>query len=114
MKNLLCLLLRCTLSFAFPFALFAAEKTVTLSVPTVVCGMCVKTVSKAVKAVAGVSAVKVDLKAKTATVTYDDALAVPAQLETAIADAGYDANALKRNAAAFEKLHECCKAQPKP
>jgi periplasmic mercuric ion binding protein len=88
------------------------SKTV-IVVPTLVCGSCVTTVTKALKKVDGVKTAKVDLKAKTATVTYASAKVTVRKLEQAIADAGYDANGVKRNPEAYEKLDACCKADAK-
>ncbi len=85
----------------------------TIEVPTIVCGSCVKTVTKALKNVDGVKTAKVDLKKKTATVTYASAKVTVDKLEKAIADAGYDANNVKRNPEAYEKLDACCKADTK-
>lgn len=87
----------------------AAEKTATVKVPTLVCGMCVKNITKAASAVAGVKSVKVDKKAKTAEVVFDDAKTSMPKIEAAIATAGYDANDVKRDAAAYNKLDACCK-----
>jgi copper chaperone CopZ len=85
----------------------------TISVPTIVCGSCVTTVTNALKKVDGVKTAKVDLKKKTATVTYASMKVTVDKLEKAIADAGYDANNVKRNADAYEKLDACCKADTK-
>lgn len=82
----------------------------TIEVPTIVCGSCVTTVTNALKKVQGVKTAKVDLKKKTATVTYASAKVTLDKLEKAIADAGYDANKVKRNPEAYEKLDACCKA----
>ena len=85
----------------------------TIKVPTIVCGSCVTTVTNALKKVDGVKTAKVDLKKKTATVTYASTKVTVDKLEKAIADAGYDANNVKRNAEAYEKLDACCKADAK-
>jgi copper chaperone CopZ len=85
----------------------------TINVPTIVCGSCVTTVTNALKKVDGVRTAKVDLKKKTATVTYASAKVTVDKLEKAIADAGYDANNVKRSAEAYEKLDACCKADTK-
>jgi copper chaperone CopZ len=81
-----------------------------INVPTIVCSSCVATITKTLKKVNGVRAVNVDLKAKTATVTFAAARVNIPQLEKAIADAGYDANSVKRNPGAYDKLDACCKA----
>jgi copper chaperone CopZ len=84
-----------------------------IKVPTIVCGSCVTTVTTALKKVDGVKTAKVDLKKKTATVTYASAKVTVDKLEKAIADAGYDANKVKRNPEAYEKLDACCKTDTK-
>jgi copper chaperone CopZ len=85
----------------------------TIEVPTIVCNSCAKTVTKALKNVDGVHTAKVDLKKKTATVTYASTKVTVEKLEKAITDAGYDANNAKRNPEAYEKLDACCKADSK-
>jgi copper chaperone CopZ len=87
--------------------------TTIIKVPTIVCGSCVTTVTKALKNVDGVKTAKVDLKKKTATVKYTSAKVTLEKLENAIADAGYDANSVKRNPEAYEKLDACCKTDTK-
>jgi len=52
------------------------------------CKHCVKAVTEAAEGIAGVKKVKVDLKAGTATVTFDGDLL--ADIKTAITEAGYD------------------------
>ena len=87
--------------------------TAIIKVPTIVCGSCVTTVTKALKKVDGVKTAKVDLKKKTATVTYASTKVTVDKLEKAIADAGYDANNVRRNLEAYEKLDACCKTDSK-
>ena len=84
-----------------------------IKVPTIVCGSCVTTVTNALKKVDGVKTAKVDLKKKTATVTYASTKVTVDKLENAIAQAGYDANNVKRNPEAYEKLDACCKVDAK-
>ena len=52
---------------------WAAPKTVTLSVPTMDCPVCPITVKKALIKVPGVSQAEVDFDKRLATVTFDDA-----------------------------------------
>ena len=85
----------------------------TIKVPTMVCGSCVTTVTNALKKVDGVKTAKVDLKKKTATVTYASTKVTLDKLEKAISEAGYDANTIKRNPEAYEKLDACCKGDTK-
>ncbi|MDR3310697.1 MAG: cation transporter [Oscillospiraceae bacterium] len=54
------------------------------------CKHCAATVTKAAEGVAGVKKAKVDLKAGTATLTYDGADEVVSAVKAAIAEAGYE------------------------
>jgi periplasmic mercuric ion binding protein len=91
----------------------ATVESVVIKVPTVVCSSCVSTITKALKKVDGVKTTKIDLKKKTATVTFASTKTSLSQIEKAIANAGYDANTLKRDPAAYEKLDACCKTDAK-
>jgi periplasmic mercuric ion binding protein len=81
----------------------------TIATPTIQCGMCVKTITKALTATEGVASATVDLEKKTTTVTYDAKKTDLKKLEKAIADAGYDANTTKREMKAYDALSPCCK-----
>jgi mercuric ion binding protein len=74
---------------------FAAEpRTVTLGVEHMTCAACPITVRKALSHVAGVSASTVDMKAHTATVTFDPTRTSPEALATAVSRAGFPAKVL--------------------
>ena len=85
MKMLLAAAALCVL--AVP--VWAAPKTVTLSVPTMYCEVCPITVKKALTKVPGVSQAVVDFDKRQATVTFDDAKASVETLTRATKDAGY-------------------------
>ena len=70
-------------------AALAAERTVTLAVSNMYCAACPHTVKASLEAVAGVKAVVVSYKEKTAVVTYDDAATEVKALIAATANAGY-------------------------
>jgi periplasmic mercuric ion binding protein len=91
----------------------AKMETAVVKVPTIVCNSCVSTITKALKKVDGVKTTKIDLEKKIATVTYVSTKTTLSKIEKAIAKAGYDANDLKRDPAAYEKLDACCKADAK-
>lgn len=91
----------------------ATVETTVVNVPTIVCNSCVATITKALKKVTGVKTTKIDLAKKTATVTFASSKTSVAKIETAIAKAGYDANEVKRDPAAYEKLDACCKTDAK-
>ncbi len=67
----------------------ASEKTASLKVTGWNCEGCTSHTEASLKKVPGVSAVKTDLKAGIATITFDEARATVADLEKAIAAAGY-------------------------
>ncbi|HEY4613259.1 MAG TPA: heavy-metal-associated domain-containing protein [Bacteroidota bacterium] len=88
-------------------------QTASIKVETAVCGDCGSTITDALKKVEGVQEASVDNEKKTATVQFLPAKVDLKRLETAIADAGYNANDTKRNPEAYEKLEECCKVDSK-
>jgi mercuric ion binding protein len=67
----------------------AAEQTVTLAVQNMYCADCPFIVKRSPQAVAGVGAVSVSYKDKTAVVTYDDSKVDLKALVSATTDAGY-------------------------
>lgn len=81
----------------------------TINLPSIQCSMCKKTIESAVKKLEGVQEVKVSVKEKTATVTYDKAKTDVAKIEDSITAAGYDANTKTADKKAYEELHGCCK-----
>lgn len=83
------------------------EKTV-ISLPTMKCEMCAKTITEAVQQLDGVKAVTVNLDKKNAEVQFVTGKLGAKKIETAISNAGYDANNTKRNEEAYKKLSECC------
>lgn len=68
---------------------WAATKTVTLSVPGMTCAACPITVKKALTKVDGVSKAEVNYDQRQATVTYDDVKTNVEALTKATTNAGY-------------------------
>ncbi len=64
-------------------------QTQSLNVTGMTCGGCTSKVTHALKAIAGVSDVKVSLSAGEATVKYDERRTSPEQLKSAVKRAGY-------------------------
>ena len=64
-------------------------QTELLKVTGMTCGSCTSNVTHALKAIKGVSDVKVSLAAGEATVQYDEWLTSPDQLKSAVKGAGY-------------------------
>lgn len=71
---------------------FAAERTVTLGVENMYCAACPHIVRQTLTRVPGVQRVEVSYRARTATVTFDDARTDVAALTAATAGAGYPAS----------------------
>jgi len=86
----------------------SVEKAV-IKIPTAICNECAGTIKKAVAKVNGVNDVKIDVKAKTATIEFISTSVKFADLEHTIVMAGYDANDKKADQEAYEKLPDCCK-----
>ena len=74
---------------ALTVPVWAAPKTVTLSVPTMDCPVCPITVKKALSQVPGVSLAEVNFEKRQATVTFDDAKTTVESLTRATNAAGY-------------------------
>ena len=91
------------------FAQQKAVQKVVIKTPTVQCEMCKDRIEKYLTREPGVTAVKVDYKKKTTTVTYLTDRNNIEQLKTAIANAGYDADDVTADEAAYNKLPKCCK-----
>jgi len=92
-------------------SLILHDKTVEISLPTIQCGMCVRTIEKALNKLNGVINAEVDFENKKTVVTYDDKKTSLSKLEKAITKAGYDANNKKADTKAYEKLHDCCRVK---
>lgn len=88
----------------------AGSKPVELKMKSsVVCGQCKDRVEGGLAFEKGVKMVNVDLKSKEVTVKYNPAKTTPDQLRTALSKLGYDADGVKADAKAYEKLPSCCK-----
>ncbi len=70
-------------------------KTEIVKVTGMTCGGCINTVTQALKAVSGVRDVDVSLSAGEATVQFDERLASPENLKSAVKGAGYGVDATK-------------------
>jgi mercuric ion binding protein len=81
-----------------------------VKLPTLVCESCSQTIKTALKKVDGVENVEMDLKTKTAKVTFAAKVTNVPALEQAVVGAGYAANDKKADPEAYAKLAECCKA----
>ena len=75
-------------------AAWAANQTITLSIPGMTCGACPITVRTALKRVSGVEKVSIDEAQKLVTVTYDNSKTNAQALTLATKDAGYPSNVI--------------------
>jgi periplasmic mercuric ion binding protein len=73
------------------------------------CGGGAPRVQTGLSQVAGISAVVIDDKAMTITVTYDSSVTSPEAIRTAISQLGLDADDVKADPEAYAKLDGCCK-----
>ena len=76
-------------------ASLAAEKTITLSVPDMNCPSCPYMVEQSVNVVDGVQSAEAELKTRTLTVVYDDAIASVEDILGATADIGYKSTVIE-------------------
>jgi len=76
-----------------------------------ICGMCKKTIEKALSKEAGVQKSTLDVNSKVVTVQYDPKTTSPEKIRTAISKAGYDADDVKADPKAYKNLDECCKKE---
>ena len=67
----------------------AAVETRAFAIDNMTCALCPLTVKTAMQRVEGVRSVTVDFGAKTATVAFDPAVAIPEAIAAASTDAGY-------------------------
>lgn len=96
-------------SVSFGFSQQKKPVSVTVSTPTVQCEMCKKRIEDYLKYEEGVTAIVVDFKQKKAKVSYLTDRTNLENIKTAIANAGYDADDVKAEPDAYEKLPKCCK-----
>lgn len=73
----------------------AADRTITLSVPDMNCPSCPYMVERSVNMVEGVQSAKAELKTRTCSVVYDDAVASIEDILGATADIGYKSTVIE-------------------
>lgn len=80
-----------------------------INIPTAQCGMCAMTIEEALTKVDGVKKAYVDMDALKVTVAYDVEIVNITNIESAISNAGYQANEISANAEVYKNLPGCCK-----
>jgi periplasmic mercuric ion binding protein len=92
------------------FSQVVKHKEEEISIKTsAVCGMCKNTIEKDLSYEKGVKSAKLDVKTSVLTVKYDQKKTSPEKIRTALSKIGYDADGVKADAKAYEKLDSCCK-----
>ena len=82
---------------------------VSINTPTIQCGMCQKNIELGLTKLKGISSSEVDLATKVTKVKYYKDLVNLSQIENAISNIGYQANAISANSEKYELLPACCK-----
>jgi copper chaperone CopZ len=80
-----------------------------INIPTAQCGMCAMTIEDALTKVDGIKKTNVDMDALKVTVAYDAEVVDFISIESAISNAGYQANETLANAEVYKNLPGCCK-----
>lgn len=108
MKKILILTL--ALFAGISFANAQQSKWATVEIKTSgICDMCKETIETALAYEKGVKKSDFDVKTHIVTVTYNPAKTDPDKIRLAISKAGYDADDVKADPKAYDKLDECCK-----
>ena len=106
-KNLILKIIILTLSVIMSCG--GNNSTVRITTPTIQCGMCKETIESGLKKSSGITAANVDMKNKTASVTYDINKIDIQKIEKIISELGYVANSTSANPDVYERLPLCCK-----
>ena len=85
------------------------KSTVSITTPTIQCGMCKETIESGLKKSSGITTANVDMKNKIASVTYDANKINLTKIEKIISELGYVANSTLANPDVYESLPLCCK-----
>ena len=84
-------------------------RVATIQLPTLKCKTCVAAVKRSLSGQDGIENTEINLEQKSAIVTFLPARMTIEKIELTISNAGYDANSVRRDSAAYESLPECCK-----
>ena len=91
-----------------------ADKYTTIKIKTsAMCDMCKETIEKVLAFEKGVKSSELDVDTKVCTVKYDASKTTPEKIKLAISKAGYDADEVKADPKAYNKLSPCCKKDGK-
>ena len=86
------------------------KKTTEIKIKTSAeCDMCKKRIESNLIYEKGIKFCKLDVDSKVLTVTYNAEKTSPEKIKQAVSKIGYDADDVKADSTAYEKLPECCK-----
>ncbi len=110
MKSIIFSLVFIFIAFVGTSNTFAPTKKETLVIKTesIQCGMCKERIEKAVGETNGVKSVSVDVEKKETTVVFNPKKTNADAIRAAISKVGYDADDVKGETTAYEKLPGCC------
>ena len=74
-----------------------------------ICDMCKETIEKSLSKEVGVKKSNLDVNSKVCTVQFDNTKTSTEKIKLAISNSGYDADDVKANKKAYDKLSPCCK-----
>ena len=80
-----------------------------ISLPTMQCNMCVDNIENSLNKVNGIVKFQVELNDLIVKVKFDTKKLSQEEIELAISNTGYKANAIDANVEAYNKLAMCCK-----
>lgn len=98
------------LSFLFLVNAFYGQTKSEIKIKTSAqCNMCKERIEKRLKKEKGVYEANLDLETKVVTILYDSLIIKPDKLRFVISSLGYQADDIKADPIAYEKLPKCCK-----
>ena len=87
-----------------------SKKTAEIKIQTSAeCDMCKKSIESGLAYEKGIKFSKLDVPTKVLTVTYNTDKTSPEKIKEAVSKLGYDADEVKADSAAYDKLPSCCK-----
>lgn len=101
------LILTCLVA-VLAFAAQAQVKTVEIKT-SAICEMCKETLERDLTFEKGVKSVNLNVETKILNIAYLDRKTSPEILRKRVTKVGYNADSLKRDVEAYNKLDECCK-----
>ena len=109
MKSITLTLFGCFVLLAITFGQAKTVDKVIIKTPAAQCELCKTRIEQYMSREPGISAIKVDIKMKTTTVTYLTDRNNIEQIKTALANLGFDADDVTAEEDAIRRLPPCCK-----